>query len=224
MSEVFIYLDETGTLDYDNVDEPYFGFGSARFEEGHDAALAAVTRLRLELASRHGTMLNGFHAKDDSWATRAEMFALIGEQELEMRSTLFYKPNAFGYVRRRGALWLYKYAIFCHLRNVLAHATSPGDRVYIIAAHIDMRAKREQIRAALEDVRNQMPNNREVHLVVWKSPTSAGLQIADYGLWARHRLIRGGALREPVREAMRRVFKYWPDPADEFPWKVAPNH
>lgn len=220
MSEVFIYLDETGTLDYNNPNDPYFGFGSALFRDGHDAAITAVTRLRLRMASQHGTMLSGFHAKDDSWPTRIEMFTLIGGLDVEMRSTLFYKPRAYEYVRKRGQLWLYKYAIFRHLGAVIWEATQPGDIVYVIAAHIDMKAKREQVRAALADVRGQMPTNRTVHLVVWKSESSAGLQISDYGLWARHRLAKGLELHEAIQSPMRRVYNAL-KLSDEFPWHRA---
>lgn len=222
MAEIFIYLDETGVPDWSpTADSPYFGFGSAVIGEGHAAALHSITQLRASLDPKHANVKEGFHANNDRGQTRALVYERIANMDVSFHSTFFAKGNAYPYVQKRSKLWFYKYALFTHLRALIPTVTSPRDEVYVIAAHLELAAKRQAVWAALEDVCAQVSGTRTVQPHIWLSASSPGLQIADYGLWARQRLLLKGALAEHIREPMRAKFKPWAAPVTEFPWGLA---
>lgn len=216
MRNIYFYLDETGTPNYSNTNNPIFGIGSAMFtDETHQPALSKISELRMKLGQNGTNLENGFHAKDDSIQTRDEMLSLIATTGVEIRATLFNKNNAFPRIKERGDLWLYKYAIFRHLDHIIARCTLPTDKITIIAAHIDLKAKREKLRFALEDVNDQLAVKRDTRLLVWKSSTSYGLQIADYGLWAIQRKELRGEVPVTIENSLDTI---WKKIGDQYPW------
>ena len=76
-----VYLDETGTLDFDDVaGERYFGVGSATWAGHHGEAIWQGHRLRLELEAAGIRLAKGLHATNDSTTTRSQVFELIAAQ------------------------------------------------------------------------------------------------------------------------------------------------
>lgn len=195
MSDVYVYADETGNLDYDTAGKAgaskYFGFGTATFRGPHGEALMEGLALRADLTRRGLNLQNGFHAQFDSHSTRDDVFAAIAKQGPRFDATLLYKPNAYERVRAEGEMRLYKMAWFLHLKHVAKHIAQPGDRVIVVAGSFGTKARADQARAALADVCEQM--HQEITLCVWDSGTSWGLQVADYGLWAVQRKLTKGS-------------------------------
>lgn len=79
MSDVYMYADETGNLDY-NVSgggSRYFGIGTATWQGDHGEHLWQGSQLRFKHAKAGVELPAGYHAKDDSHATRAEVYQLI---------------------------------------------------------------------------------------------------------------------------------------------------
>jgi hypothetical protein len=62
----------------------------------------------------------------------------------------------------------------------------------VVATHISMDAEREAVIYAVAVVCSQVAWRRTVVAHIWKPPTSAGLQVADYALWATQRKIVQG--------------------------------
>ncbi len=82
MAAIYIYADETGDLDTSGSagTSTYFGFGTSVFVGDHGHALWQGLQLRCALEQRGLKLPKGFHAKNDSHATRDEVFAVVGEQ------------------------------------------------------------------------------------------------------------------------------------------------
>lgn len=208
MAEVWIYLDESGTADFDTQASPFFAFGSATITGDHAPLISAYLTAR---ASRN-EIENGFHAYNDSLGSKDALYGGMKGLEADYAATFMLKAGAYGYVKSRPKIWLYKYTLYLHLKAVIPKVSEAGDDVHVVAAHISMDAKRDAVRHAVEDVCEQMSNDRRVTPHIWKSPTSAGLQIADYALWAIQRqVVQGkhfhhyGAVVEP-----RQVFLHFP--------------
>ena len=193
----------------------YFGFGTATFDGDHGPHLWSGLKLRATVEAqglslprgfharpsptvitsrpichirdhpRQLSLPRGFHAKDDSRTTRSVMFDEIARQAPRFDATLLYKPNAYDRVRAQGEMRLYKTAWFLHLRRVAVEVAQPGDTITVVAGSFGTRARATQARAALADVCEQV--QRDIRLCVWDAPTSWGLQVADYGLWAVQR-------------------------------------
>ncbi|MCW2791957.1 MAG: hypothetical protein JWO76_1055 [Nocardioides sp.] len=67
MVDHYLYLDETGTLDFENrPGEEYFGVGTAHFEGDHRDAIWEGHQLRVGLEAKGIKLPKGLHAKNDS--------------------------------------------------------------------------------------------------------------------------------------------------------------
>ena len=180
----YLYLDETGTLDFeDRPGESYFGIGTAHFEGAHGEALWEGHALRCELEARGVQLQKGLLAKNDTPATRTEVYTLIASQAPRFDATMLLKSNAYPYVQAAGKVRLYKLALYLHLKHVVPTISAPDDRVFVIAGHLQTNRQREAIRTAIIDVCAQVGERRTVVPCIWDAPTSWGIQVADYLLW-----------------------------------------
>jgi hypothetical protein len=114
MGDVFMFADETGNLDY-NVSgggSRYFGIGTATWRGDHGAHLWQATQLRFRHAAARVDLPAGYHAKDDSYATRAEVYQVIAAQAPRFDATFLAKANAYPGVSAKGENYLYQMAWF----------------------------------------------------------------------------------------------------------------
>lgn len=70
MTEVYVYVDETGSCDYEQDSGPRFAIGSATYVGDHRDAMWEGMRMRAAMEARHIHMPRGFHACEDSNRTR----------------------------------------------------------------------------------------------------------------------------------------------------------
>lgn len=217
VTDVFLYADETGNLDYEagvgNGESPYFGFGTAAFTGDHGAQLFRGLATRAALSAAGLDLPGGFHAKNDTTLTRQAMFDLIQASAPRFDMTFLCKPNAYQSVKDRGQMYLYKMAWYLHLKEVALRVSSSTDKLYVVAGTFGTKRRATEARQALTDVCHQV--NRDITLCVWESASSWGLQVADYGLWAAHRNMVGrssGWFHDAVEPNIRTSFRPWGEP------------
>ncbi|RBM18667.1 hypothetical protein DI005_18415 [Prauserella sp. PE36] len=193
MSEIYMYADETGDLDMSGStgSSTYFGFGTAVFTRDHGQELWEGLQLRCHLEQRGVNLPKGLHAKNDSPATRGEVFELIRRQAPRLDATFLYKRNAYDSIKEKGPVYLYKVAWYLHFKEIARWVTKPGDTLYVIVGSLQTHNKRDAIRHALEDVCNQVAQRRTIVPCIWDAQTSWGIQVADYALWAVQRILEG---------------------------------
>ncbi|MGH3493248.1 MAG: DUF3800 domain-containing protein [Sciscionella sp.] len=191
MSEVYVYADETGDLDLSGSPKSstYFGFGTAVFTREHGTELWDGIRLRCHLERRGARLPKGLHAKNDSPATRSEVFDLIRVQAPRIDTTFLRKDRAYDRVKHGGQVYLYKMAWYLHFKEMARWVSSPGDTLYVIIGSLQTNNKRDAIRHALEDVCRQVAQDRTIVPCIWDARTSWGIQVADYALWAVQRIL-----------------------------------
>lgn len=137
MADHYLYLDETGTLDFeDRPGEQYFGVGSAYFAGDQ--------------------LVKGLHARNDSARTRAEMYSEIAIQSPRFDATMLLKHRSSDRVRRGGKVQLYKLTCWMHLRRVVMSVAHPGDRIFVIVGHLTTSNRRDAMRHAINDVCQQV--------------------------------------------------------------------
>ncbi len=214
MADHYMYADETGDLDMPGSAgaSRYFGFGTAVFTGDHGHELWQGLRLRCALEGQGVNVPRGLHAKDDSHATRNQVFGLIKDQGPRFDTTFLLKANAYPYVKAAGPLRLYKLAWYLHFKEIARRATGPGDTLYVVAATLKTNKKTGSARQALADVVEQVAQRRKIVLCVWDAPSSWGIQVADYGLWATQRVLEGRPCPwyEPsVKPTLRTLFAPW---------------
>lgn len=190
-----MYADETGDLDLSGSigASRYFGFGTAVFVGPHGTEMWEGMNLRCSLEERGVRVPRGLHAKDDSYATRQQVFGLIQQQAPRIDTTFLAKANAYASVRSRGQMYLYKMAWYLHFKEIARQVSQPGDTLYVIAATLGTHKKASQAHAALQDVCAQAASGRVIVLCQWDAATSWGVQVADYALWAVQRDLEGRA-------------------------------
>lgn len=217
LADIYMYVDETGNLDYDGEGKEgastYFAFGSATFTGDHGGFLFQGHKLRAELEAEGIQLPEGFHAVQDKHYTRNKVFGLIKDQAPRFDSTFLYKANAYPNVRARGEMGLYKMAWYLHIKEIAMQVSTKNDTLHIVAGTIGTAKRQREARAALAEVCNEL--DRDIRLAMWKASTSWGLQVADYGLWAIQRKLEGrdcSWLEPCVVPSLRSQFMPWGRP------------
>jgi hypothetical protein len=214
MGDVFMFADETGNLDY-NVSgggSRYFGIGTATWRGDHGEHLWQAARLRFSHAEAGIVLPAGYHAKDDSHVTRAEVYKVIAAQAPRFDATFLAKAHAYPGVRARGQTYLYQMAWFLHFKEIARWVTGGGDTLYVAVATLGTKARRTAFQQAINEVcQFHAPPWAKVVVAHWDSATSWGLQVADYGLWAvQRRLERGdGRYMWTVQPTLGSEFLPW---------------
>jgi len=216
VTQIYIYADETGDLGFDS-DAPYFGIGTATFVGNHASSLWDGFELRTRLETRGVSLQKGLHAKNDAPRTRAEVFSVLDRQNFRLDTTFLYKQNAYDYVKARGPVYLYKTAIYQHLKLIALQVSQPGDEVFFIAGHLQTSSKRAAIGDAVRDVCTQLATDRTIVPCIWDAPSSWGIQVADYGLWSAQRELLGRENRWHDQVIKPRLQSFF------LPWGSAPS-
>lgn len=194
MADVYVYADETGDLDMTGAfgASRYFGFGTAVFADGHGQQLWEGLKLRCHLESRGVRLPRGFHAKNDSRSTRADVFALIRDQRPRFDTTFLLKAQASRAVAAVDQIGLYRTTWYLHFGKLAEQVSQPGDRMFVIVGALQTHNKRDAVRRALDAVCSRV-DERTIVPCIWDAPSSWGIQVADYALWATHRVMEGRA-------------------------------
>ena len=189
MTDIFVFADETGDLGYNlKSGSRYFGFGTATIRSSHSEVLWDSFSLRCFLESQGVELPSGFHATEDSRATKDLVFQLIAAHKPRFDFTFLDKSQAVKSLSEKGDLHLYRLAWYLHFKFVAQEIATPDDTIYAISAAIKTKSKSKQIVSALKDVAEQVTNRRIIPMY-WNSSSSWGLQMADYGLWEAQRKI-----------------------------------
>lgn len=195
MADIYMYADETGNLDY-NLGEGssrYFGIGTATWVGRHGVDLWQATALRFRHAAAGIECPGGYHAKNDSYATRAEVYNTIRGQAPRFDMTFLAKANASPHVRAQGEIYLYRLGWYMHFKEIARQVTSSGDTLHVAVATLGTKARKRAFQKAITDVCQQgAPAGCRVVVAHWDSATSWGLQVADYALWAMQRQLERG--------------------------------
>lgn len=217
MSTYYIYVDETGNLDTDETKKdvtPYFGIGTAMFIDDHSRQLWEGTELRIQLEREGIRLPQGLHAVNDRRATRHRVIDLILKQEPVLDATLLKKANAYNSVRRaieREPTGLYGYAWRFHFDFLMKYKIPKDANVVVIAGTLGTKKQAQLARRSIEDMCDIHRGNREITLCVWDSPTSWGLQVADYAAWSSYQVSVGRdcPYYKRLQPLVRSIYRPW---------------
>jgi hypothetical protein len=183
-----------GVLDVTNPDLIQQEFDELRSTLLADPYFKKVPSLQTQA---HKTALM-FHAKDDVPEVRREVFALLKKHEFRFLAVVRNKQKVLEYIRRRNAQdvsyryhqnELYDYMVRIMFKNLLHR--DAGYEIYF-----SRRGKEDRTTAlsqALNNARSRFAEQRGIHSAApidvfpRSSSECAGLQAADYFLWALQR-------------------------------------
>lgn len=212
LSDLYLYLDETGQLGLSS--SPYFGLGQAMFKGEMGSMTWEGTKLRFDL-ERNGVRLpKGFHAKNDRESTREKVFDLIAKHAPRFDFTLLrkkYLPEKSRQDIESDEIALYYLAWKKHFTYQATYLLRPSHRVFVVAESLSEHPKKQEAATkAIKDVLKAYPR-LDITLCVWDNPTSWGLQVADYGLWAVQRDLMSGYCRhfKTISPLVASVYSPW---------------
>ena len=190
MANIYLFADETGDLGYNlQTGSQFFGFGTAAYLGEFTPNFAGAFKLRCSLEGAGVAIKEGFHASNDRWRIRNQIFELIKSEPVRFDFTFLNKANAREHVKARGDLRLYKQAWYLHFKEVARQIAGPNDVIYSVMGDIQTKARKREIESAIRDVAMQV-SDRTIVPIIWNSRTSWGLQVADYGLWEAQRKLK----------------------------------
>lgn len=212
--DVYMYADETGNLDFSGAPEAssYFGIGTSTYFGPHQEAIGEGLALRFDLERQGLNLPRGFHAVNDTRHTRTDVFTAIKGQAPRFDTTFLRKSKAYSSVVKKGPTYIYKLAWYLHFKEISWRVTKPGDRLWVVAATLQTNKRKDAVREALHDVVcEQGPVDRDITLCIWDSPTSWGLQVADYALWAVQRKVEKGSCQwwDSIEPTLATTFFPW---------------
>lgn len=214
MSDLYLYLDETGELSLS--DSSYFGLGQATFRGETGSQEWEGKKLRFDL-ERDGVRLpKGFHAKNDKESTREKVVDLIARHAPRFDITLLHKrcvPEELKRAVLAGEIDLYRLAWEKHFIYQATYLLRPSDRVFVVAASLSEHPKKQAAAtSAIQAVLKRFPK-LDITLCIWDSSTSWGLQVADYGLWVVQRDLRLGYCKhfKAISPLIGSVYSPWED-------------
>ncbi len=190
MTDVYMYADETGNLDYNVAGggSKYFGIGTATWTGDPAEHLWHGERMRFGHAASGVECQKGYHAVGDTRTTRNEVYQIISVQAPRFDTTFLNKAKAYPSVRAQGQTYLYQLAWYLHFKEIARQVTRPGDTLYVAVATLGTASRKTAFKAAIDQVCIQVkPRLRNVVVAHWDSASCWGLQVADYGLWAVQR-------------------------------------
>lgn len=127
-----------------------------------------------------------FHATEDKFSVRDEVYAFIASQDLRVDATLLEKSKAQPHTRGSNDRF-YKYAWFYHFKHVGPKLLAGKSEAMITAAALGTKKGQAVYTAAVNDVMQQTAKGRKWKTDFPRAVADPCLQIADYCAWAIQR-------------------------------------
>ncbi len=201
---MYIFLDESGNLDFGARGTRYFVLTSVSMERPFPMydALDAYKYECLE----YGLEIEHFHCSNDNRHVRGRVFDIIGAHLVQksVHSLIAEKRASEPTLSSEGRL--YSEMLSCLLRRVLSRTTnSNASEVIVIADAVPLRSRRQAIEKSVRSALSKtLPKRPVFRILHHDSRAHYGLQVADYLCWAVFRKYERGesSFFNKVRPAM----------------------
>lgn len=196
MRRKYLFADESGNFDFVRKTgaSEYFAVGTVLVPDPDELMRieAGMAALRHDLIWRGHPLYQGFHATTDSQDVRDAVFAATQAYRFHLDVTILEKCKAQPHLTADKVLF-YQHAWFYHFRHVAQRNLSMGDELVVVAASLGTKKDRQAFRRAVEAVITQCcPTGVNFRVVSMRDDALAGLQLADYYLWAIMRDVEQG--------------------------------
>lgn len=179
-----VFVDESGNLDFSSDGTKYFILGSVTMESCDIGA--ELLDLRRHFATKGQDLPTGFHAAEDKQAVRNEVFKIIARHDFRFDATIFEKAKAYPRIRQT-PVDFYNFAWYFHLKHLMPIIGRDRGHVFVAAATINLKWKREQAIAAISTAVRTTIEATPFSTVAWDCGSDPCLQAADDCCWALQR-------------------------------------
>ncbi len=198
---VFLFVDESGNLDFSPNGSHYFCFGVLTMRDPGPLT-AALTRLQYSLLAE-GLELECFHAAEDRQAVRDRVFAALAEVGgFELDLLIADKRKLHPVLRDPFEFyWHHGYAI---VEAALTRIRHGDEQVVVVTDTLPIQRERKALEKAFRTAIRRLLGDRQFSVVHHASAAHAGLQAVDYCTWALQRKLRGDSRSyERIRQWIR---------------------
>jgi hypothetical protein len=205
---LYIFLDESGNLDFSSNGTRYFQFAGV-IQERPFESYKLLSELRYDLTEA-GRDIQGFHATEDRQEVRNRVFAIIQQFLPSMRIDALIVEKRKTRPELQAESRFYPEMLGYFLRHVLGGTDlSPYKEVLVLTAKVKSgRNTKEFERTVKTTLSRMLP--KEVHWRVLHHPSHCNfdLQIADYCSWAIFRKWNNADFRSYhlIKAAVRKEF------------------
>lgn len=210
MSRVHVFADESGTFDFSRK------AGASRYFILTTVTITtcevgdALAALRRQLSWEGHDVSNGFHATDDSHDVRLRVFDELAKHSIRVDTVILDKPKAQPQTHWSEATF-YKYAWFYHFKYVAPLIVTKTDELFVVAAAIETKKKRQAFHRAVAGVVAQVAPVSAFNTAFWPASGEPCLQVADYFSWAMQRKWERGddTWHKLIAPQVRTEFDLW---------------
>ena len=206
MSErVYVFLDESGNLDFSARGTRYFVLASVSMKRPFQVndALDGYKYDCIEYGLEH----EGFHCANDNAHVRSRVFDIIGDriEGVEIHSLVVEKSRTTTDARAESRFYPEMLgSLLRHLMGTPLH--SEAEEIVVITDTLPLKKRRHAIRWAVKPTLARMlPSSPRYRVLHHDSRSHYGLQIADYCCWAIFRRHERGdhSYYDHIRPAVR---------------------
>ncbi len=192
MARIHLYADESGNFDWTHPPKgtKYFILTTVVIEDV-DRIEQDLLTLRRNLAWEGEEINRAFHATLEAQAIRDEVFKIISGHALRIDATVLEKAKARPHLRTTPQRF-YQYAWFYHMKHVTPLIAGEDDELFIVAASVSTKKKRDAYHEGVRDVMQQLAGARTYRTACWPAEIDPCLQVADYCCWAIQRRFERG--------------------------------
>ena len=189
---IYVFLDESGNLDFSCNGTHYYCFGALSTRDPRPLN-QALTDLRYDMLDE-GLELERFHAAEDRQAVRDRVFeTLIRVGGFDFDAIIIEKRKASPVLH--DDLRFYPQFSDYLLRYVFRRHPNPQERIVVATDRLPLKRTRKAAEKAIKGYIRQNLGERPFILLHHSSGVHPGLQAADYCMWAVYRKWQSGDLR-----------------------------
>jgi hypothetical protein len=186
---LYLFLDESGNLDFTDNGTRHYCFGTLATRDPSVLDLA-LTRLRYEMIEE-GLELECFHATEDRQAVRDRVFQVLTELGgFEFDAVIVEKRKADPSLQDE--LRFYPHFANELLRHVFQRYPDPDEKIIVITDRLPIKRDRKAVEKAFKTYIRQHLGDRPFSILHHQSSAHPGLQASDYCMWAVARRWRNG--------------------------------
>lgn len=205
----YIFLDESGNLDFSSSGTRYFVLTSVSMERPF-SMYDALDGYRYDCIES-GASIEYFHCYNDRRTVRNAIFKMIADHLDGMRVDCLVVEKAGTSAAMREDTRFYPAALGHLLSMVVPAETDSGraEEVIVIADTIPVNKRRRSVEKAVRTTLSRMLPRVKYRVLHHQSRSHYGLQLADYCCWAAFRkLERGdGTWYDRIKPAVRNEFR-----------------
>lgn len=214
---LYIFLDESGNLDFSRNGTRYFSLTSITKERPFPSA-EDLLELKYDLVEK-GLNIEYFHASEDAQETRNHVFSIIQAGLHGIRVDALIVEKGFVEPSRRNEEKFYPEMLGLLLRHVLEEeCLEQFSEVIVFTDRIPVQRKRSAVEKATKmALASLLPKEAKYRVLHHESKSNLELQIADYLNWAIYRKWDRRNLRSYnlIQEAIREEILYKPGGGSE---------